>query len=44
MLSVKLISFLGDSLDRFRDFPDNRRSEAGHQLNEIQIANNPNDW
>jgi phage-related protein len=41
---VKKISFLGDSLDRLRDFPEAARSEAGHQLNEVQNGNNPDDW
>jgi phage-related protein len=25
-------------------FRDNARSEAGHELNEIQIGNDPDDW
>lgn len=29
---------------RLRDFPDDARSEAGHQLNEVQIGNDPDDW
>ncbi|AYJ84702.1 type II toxin-antitoxin system RelE/ParE family toxin (plasmid) [Sphingomonas paeninsulae] len=41
---MKKISFLGDSLDRLRDFPEAARSEAGHQLNEVQNGNNPDDW
>jgi phage-related protein len=41
---VKKISFLGDSLDRLRDFPDDARSEAGHQLSEVQNGNDPDDW
>ena len=41
---MKQISFLGDSLARLRDFPDDARSEAGHQLNEVQIGNDPDDW
>lgn len=43
-LHVKPIAFLGDSLDRLRDFPDDARSEAGHQLNEVQNGNDPDDW
>ena len=38
------MSFLGDSPARLRDFPDDARSEAGHQLNEAQNGNNPDDW
>jgi len=41
---VKQISFLGDSLARLRDFPDDARSEAGHQLNEVQNGLDPDDW
>jgi phage-related protein len=41
---VKRIAFLGDSLDRLRDFPGDARSEAGHQLHEVQNGNDPDDW
>lgn len=41
---MKQIAFLGDSLDRLRDSSDDARSEAGHQLNEIQNGNDPDDW
>lgn len=36
--------FLGDSLAQLRGFPDDARSEAGHQLNEVQNGNDPDDW
>jgi len=41
---MKKISFLGDSLTRLRDFPDDARSESGHQLSEIQNGLDPDDW
>ncbi len=41
---MKPISFLGDSLARLREFPDEARSAAGHQLNEVQNGNDPDDW
>lgn len=46
---MKPIAFLGDSLDRLRDFPDDARSEAGQQLDEVQNGevqngNDPDDW
>lgn len=41
---VKPISFLGDSLARLRDFSDDARAEAGFQLWEVQIGNDPDDW
>ena len=41
---MKPVTFLGDSLSIVREFPDDARSEAGHQLNEVQKGNNPDDW
>ncbi len=41
---MKPISFLGDSLARIRDFPDDARLSAGYQLNEVQLGNEPHDW
>lgn len=41
---MKLITFLGNSLSALRDFPDDARSEAGHQLNEVQLGREPDDW
>ena len=41
---MKPISFLGDSLARLRDFPDDARSAAGYQLSEVQRGNDPDDW
>ena len=41
---MKPIIFLGDSLSRLRDFPDDARSEAGFQLSEVQQGNEPDDW
>jgi phage-related protein len=41
---MKKISFLGDSLTRLRDFPDDARNEAGHQLYEVQNSRDPSDW
>jgi phage-related protein len=41
---VKKIVFLGDSLQRLRDFPTLARAQAGHQLNEVQEGRDPDDW
>lgn len=41
---MKRIAFLGDSLSRLRDFPEDLRSEAGHQLNEVEEGGDPADW
>ena len=35
---------MGDSLDRLRDFPEDARSQAGHQLSEVQNGIDPDDW
>jgi phage-related protein len=36
--------FHGDSLDRLREFPEDARSEAGHQIREVQKGKDPGDW
>lgn len=41
---MKRIAFLGDTLSRLRDFPDDARSQAGHQLSEVQDGRDPDDW
>ena len=41
---MKRIAFLGDSLDRLRDFPEDARSTAGYQLREVQKGGDPADW
>lgn len=41
---MKLITFLGDSLNQLRDFPPDARSEAGFQLREVQKGNDASDW
>ena len=41
---MKPISFLGDSLARLRDFPEEARSEAGFQLGKVQQGWDPDDW
>jgi phage-related protein len=43
-LLVKSIIFLGDSLARLRDLPDQARSFAGYQLREVQKGLDPADW
>lgn len=42
--SVKTISFVGDSLEQLRDFPEDARLTAGYQLREVQKGNDPDDW
>jgi phage-related protein len=41
---VKPIVFLGDSLARIRDFPEQARSFAGYQLREVQKGHDPSNW
>lgn len=41
---MKRITFLGDSLARLRDFPDDARAQAGYQLSEVQRGCDPHDW
>ena len=38
------IVFLGDALDRLRDFPEGARKEAGVQLHKVQLGLGPADW
>ena len=41
---MKAITFLGDTRDRIREFPDNARVRAGFELREVQKGNDPSDW
>lgn len=41
---MKPIIFLGDSLARLRDFPEQARSQAGYQLREVQKGLDPGNW
>jgi phage-related protein len=41
---VKPITFVGDSLDRLREFPEDARASAGHQLHQVQQGRLPDDW
>jgi len=41
---MKLLSFLGSSLDDLRAFPETARREAGHQLYLVQSGLDPEDW
>ncbi len=40
----KPIEFLGTSLDDLRAFPIAARREAGHQLDQVQNGQEPDDW
>jgi len=43
-MAFKPVTFHGDSLDRLRDFPEDARREAGHELYEVQKGLDPSDW
>lgn len=44
MADPKPIEFRGSSLDDLRAFPLTARREAGHQLDQVQIGREPDDW
>lgn len=44
MTHPKPIEFLGSSLDDLRAFPLTARREAGHQLDQVQSGQEPDDW
>ena len=41
---MKPVSFVGDSLDAIRLFPDGARREAGFQIDRVQRGLDPHDW
>jgi phage-related protein len=41
---VKRVEWLGDSLERIREFPDAAKHEAGYQLERVQAGKEPADW
>lgn len=43
-MSSKALYFVGASLDELRDFPNDARREAGHQLHLLQLGETPSDW
>ena len=43
-MAFKPVTFHGDSLDRLRDFPEDARREAGHELYQVQKGLVPSDW
>jgi phage-related protein len=44
MMNPKAIEFRGNSLDELRAFPLSARREAGHQLDQVQNGQMPDDW
>jgi phage-related protein len=41
---MKSIRFLGDSLKRLREFPEDARQDAGYQLDKVQRGQQPDDF
>ena len=41
---MKSICFLGDSLKRLREFPEEARQDAGYQLDKVQRGEQPDDF
>ncbi|MET3107998.1 phage-related protein [Oxalobacteraceae bacterium GrIS 2.11] len=44
MTNPKPVEFRGSSLDDLRTFPLAARREAGHQLDQVQNGQEPDDW
>ena len=44
MTDFKPVEFRGSSLDDLRAFPLEARREAGHQLDQVQHGQDPDDW
>lgn len=44
MAILKPVEFRGSSLDDLRYFPLQARREAGHQLDQVQNGQEPDDW
>ena len=43
-MRLKSLFWVGSVLDDLRDFPDEARREAGHQLHLVQLGLMPDDW
>lgn len=41
---MKRVEWLGDSLERVREFPEIARRETGYQLERVQAGKEPADW
>ncbi len=41
---MKPVQFLGDSLKRLRDFPEDVRMDAGYQIDKVQHGQQPDDF
>jgi len=41
---MKPIVFVGDTLKRVREFPEDVRRTIGHELRDVQFGEDPSDW
>ncbi|MHB8391422.1 MAG: type II toxin-antitoxin system RelE/ParE family toxin [Acidobacteriaceae bacterium] len=41
---MKPVRFLGDSLERLREFPEDARNNTGYQLEQVQRGKQPDDF
>ena len=41
---MKSVRFVGNSLERLREFPDDARQDAGYQLEKVQRGEQPDDF
>jgi phage-related protein len=44
MVAMKLLKFVGSSLDDLRNFPEEARRAAGFELRAVQSGLEPSDW
>jgi len=44
MVRMKPIRFLGDSLKRLREFPEDAKNDVGYQLDRVQRGHQPHDF
>lgn len=44
MITTKPVEFRGTSLDDLRTFPLAAKREAGHQIDQVQSGQEPDDW
>lgn len=44
MVRMKPVRFLGDSLKRVREFPEDAKNDVGYQLDKVQRGRQPDDF
>jgi phage-related protein len=43
-MTIKRVRFIGDSLNRLREFPKNAKQDAGYQLDQVQRGRQPTNF